>query len=221
MTAHMRSQLVGVREIRNVVLTPTDVEERKVGDTAEFVLRGCASVTGVAYEVTDALGSYMETVERGAFKTTLGENPEVAFLIEHQGLPLASTRAGTMRLWESERGLEVYASLDVSNPMSRQVISGILRGDITEMSYAFRAVLQQWNEDWSERLLRGVNLHRGDVSVVTYGANPATSVDREHDDGDDDGHDGDGDDGDGYEALLLQQQQEEMLGIMVAPEVWG
>lgn len=196
MDKQYRSKLIGVREIRSVALSIDSGEQRGEGDTAEFMFRGCASTTDMAYRVADALGEYKETVAAGAFKTTLAEDPEVAFLIEHQGLPLASTRGGTMKLWESERGLEVEATLDPTNPMSRQVISGIMRGDISEMSYSFRAVKQEWDEEYTERLLRAVNIHRGDVSVVTYGANPHTKIDREHivddedeDEGGYDGHD--------------------------------
>jgi hypothetical protein len=37
-------------------------------------------------------------------------------------------------------------------------------------------VRQEWNEDYTERRLLEVSIHRGDVSVVNYGANPATSA---------------------------------------------
>jgi hypothetical protein len=33
---------------------------------------------------------------------------------------------------------------------------------------------QSWSDDYSERNIEAVNLHRGDVSIVSFGANPAT-----------------------------------------------
>ncbi len=36
---------------------------------------------------------------------------------------------------------------------------------------------QDWNADRTLRTIRGVNLDRGDVSIVNYGASPTTSVD--------------------------------------------
>ena len=114
----------------------------------------------------DYAGEYTEVVVPGAFRITLTESPDVSLLIDHQGLPLANTKAGTMELAESERGLDVVARLDPANPMSKQVISGVTRGDIKEMSFSFRAVLQDWNEDYTYRRLTQLNLHRGDVSVV-------------------------------------------------------
>ena len=53
------------------------------------------------------------------------------------------------------------------------------------MSFAFRVTSQMWSEhpDWegdeySLRTILGVNLHRGDVSAVNYGASEATDIDR-------------------------------------------
>jgi phage head maturation protease len=44
------------------------------------------------------------------------------------------------------------------------------------MSFAFRVTRQQWSPDYDQRDILEVDLHRGDVSVVNFGANPATSV---------------------------------------------
>jgi hypothetical protein len=44
------------------------------------------------------------------------------------------------------------------------------------MSFAFRVIRQKWNPDRTERTLTEVSLADGDVSVVTYPAYPATSV---------------------------------------------
>jgi hypothetical protein len=44
------------------------------------------------------------------------------------------------------------------------------------MSFAFRVIRQKWNDDRTERMLTEVSLADGDVSIVTYPAYPATSV---------------------------------------------
>jgi hypothetical protein len=44
------------------------------------------------------------------------------------------------------------------------------------MSFAFRVIRQKWNDDRTERMLTEVSLSDGDVSIVTYPAYPATSV---------------------------------------------
>jgi hypothetical protein len=50
------------------------------------------------------------------------------------------------------------------------------RGDMDEMSFAFRVKADKWSDDDTERTLTEVSLHKGDVSVVNFGANPATSA---------------------------------------------
>jgi phage head maturation protease len=49
-------------------------------------------------------------------------------------------------------------------------------GSVDEMSFAFRVTRQMWSPDYDQRDILEVDLHRGDVSVVNFGANPATSV---------------------------------------------
>jgi hypothetical protein len=43
------------------------------------------------------------------------------------------------------------------------------------MSFAFRVTRQEWSPDYSQRDITEVNLSKGDVSIVNYGANPHTA----------------------------------------------
>ena len=45
-----------------------------------------------------------------------------------------------------------------------------------EMSFAFRVKAQEWSQDETERRITELSLHKGDVSVVNFGANPATTA---------------------------------------------
>jgi phage head maturation protease len=47
---------------------------------------------------------------------TLSEAPDVVLLLNHEGLPLARTKAGTLTLSEDDRGLHVEADLDPEDP---------------------------------------------------------------------------------------------------------
>jgi phage head maturation protease len=47
---------------------------------------------------------------------------------------------------------------------------------VDEMSFAFRVTRQMWSPDYDQRDILEVDIHRGDVSVVNFGANPATTV---------------------------------------------
>jgi HK97 family phage prohead protease len=96
-------------------------------------------------------------------------------LIGHEGLPLARTSSGSLRLAEDERGLRVDATLEADDPDVQRLLPKVNRGDVSEMSFAFRVVRDTWSEDFDRRQITEINLDRGDVSVVAMGANSATS----------------------------------------------
>ena len=135
-------------------------------------LVGYASTTEKPYD----MGPYDETVARGAFGKTLAENPDVQLTVNHGGLPLARTVSGTMRLSEDRTGLLVDADLDPEDPDVQAVARKIQRGDIDQMSFAFKVTRQAWDDTYTERRILEADLHRGDVSICNQGANPTTSV---------------------------------------------
>ena len=153
-------------------------EERRVGylTNAELRADGDGS-TLVGYAAmfdspSEDLGGFTERIAPGAFKRTLGMDADVRLLFDHEGLPLARSKSGTLELEEDELGLKVEAALDPNSPMARSVISAVQRGDIDQMSFAFRTVTDSWNAERSLRTLEEVQLF--DVSVVTYPAYEAT-----------------------------------------------
>ena len=164
----MSPALLMPEEVRSCA---TRFELRDVG-TSTLSLKGYASVFDTPYEVAGVT----EVVRRGAFRDSLARKPDTALLINHGGIALARTKAGTMRLREDNTGLLVEADLDKSNPLVTQLASAIRRGDMSEMSFAFRDEDPFFNDDYTRRELRRVNIDRGDVSVVNYGASPTTSV---------------------------------------------
>lgn len=111
---------------------------------------------------------WKETVARGAFSKTLADGADVRLLIDHEGVPLARTKSGTMKLVEDDRGLKVEANLDPANPDAARVLSALRRGDLSQMSFAFDAMRDSWSADGKERELQEVRLY--DVSVVTFPA---------------------------------------------------
>jgi HK97 family phage prohead protease len=111
---------------------------------------------------------FTEFVKRGAFSKTLNDGADVRLLIDHEGVPLARSKSGTLALEEDERGLRVEAELDPMNPDAARIMSAMKRGDLSQMSFAFRTVKDNWNNDRSVRELREVQLF--DVSVVTFPA---------------------------------------------------
>jgi HK97 family phage prohead protease len=94
--------------------------------------------------------------------------------INHAGLPLARTKSGTLKLTQDKVGLRVSAELDRSDPDVQAILPKMRRGDLDEMSFAFRVNSQEWSSDYTDRTITEVNLSRGDVSIVSFGANPTT-----------------------------------------------
>ena len=168
-----RGQLNNVREVRQYGIS--DIEVREEGDdTGTVTFSGYASVFNHDYDVYDAFGKFTERLAPGAFTRTLKDNPDVMLLVNHQGLPLARTKSGTLQLSQDNVGLRVSARLDANDPDVRAILPKMRRGDVDEMSFAFRVNDQEWSDDYTDRTITEVNLARGDVSIVSYGANPAT-----------------------------------------------
>ena len=141
-------------------------------DSDDLIFTGYASVFDSPYRVADSRGVYNETVTRGAFSKTLNEQDDVKFLINHDGIPLARTKSKTLELREDEHGLFVKAKLDESNPKVAEIASALKRGDLSEMSFGFHAIKDEFTENGETRTLKELRLL--DVSVVTWPANPAT-----------------------------------------------
>jgi len=158
------------RQTENRSFTFAAVEERNEDDKDTLLFTGYASVFDKPYGVRDQKGQYKETIKQGAVKKTLNEQDDVRFLVNHDGIPLARTSSGTLKLEEDDYGLFVRAELDPTNPTVAEVASAMKRGDLNEMSFAFAAIRDEFNKQGDERNVTEARLF--DVSVVTYPANP-------------------------------------------------
>lgn len=159
-----------VKEIERRTFTVQDVEARQAED-GTMRLRGYAAV----FNDASVPLPFKETIAPGAFRKTLSETPDVRLLINHEGLPLARTKNGTLTLTEDDRGLLIDAQI-ADTTEGRDLYKLVERGDVDQMSFAFRVIRQKWSEDRSTRTLTEVSLADGDVSVVTYPAYPTTTV---------------------------------------------
>lgn len=162
---------------------PLEFRATANGDTLTF--EGYASVTDTPYDVYGgAPYGWTETIARGAFKKTLKEGADIAFLINHEGMTLARTKSGTLRVNEDAKGEHVLADLDARMGPVRDLSIAGERGDVDEMSIGFRVVRDAWfdergepsnNMEGTRREIREINQDKGDVSAVNYGASPTTS----------------------------------------------
>jgi len=138
-----------------------DLEVRVEGDG--MTLRGYAAVFNSPSQPLP----FIETIEPGAFRDSLNSRNDIKLLWNHDtSIVLGSTRAGTLRLAEDERGLYVESSLP-DTQAGRDAVVSIQRGDVTGFSFGFRVPVG--GDVWasaSERVLKRVNLHEVSVGVA-------------------------------------------------------
>jgi hypothetical protein len=144
-------------------------ELREEGDGMTFV--GYAAKFN---SPSEDLGGFVETIEAGAFRRSLRSRNDVKLLVNHDtGRVLASTRSGTMKLYEDEIGLRVEASLPNTTD-GRDMAELLRRGDLNKMSFGFSVIKDSWNNEMTERTLKSVRLF--ETSIVAFPAYAATEA---------------------------------------------
>lgn len=155
------------------------MRERRGGIPAEIRAdESGVKVSGYAAvfnQVVDIGGWFREVVAPGAFRAAVGRD-DVVFLINHDGLPLARTRSGTLTLTEDEHGLKVETTLDSGDPDVQSIVPKMKRGDLDKMSFAFRATKQQWDESQDPPVRTILEAELYDVSIVTTPAYDGTEI---------------------------------------------
>jgi HK97 family phage prohead protease len=149
-----------------------EVEELRMVEGDEPEIMGYAAVFNAASE---DLGGFTEKIQRGAFtKSLLGD--DIRALFNHDpNYVLGRNRSGTLNLEEDEQGLRIRVKVP-NTQWARDLVESIRRGDISQMSFAFRTIKDEWEkvENKTIRTLKEVKLF--DVSPVTYPAYPQTSA---------------------------------------------
>ena len=155
----------------------TEIRDSADGSALHF--HGLASRTEYAYEVWDWFGPYTEIIDAAAFDDTLARDDlDVPLVLGHDSLRrIARTTNGSLTLAATEDGLEVDApALDPGDADVAYIVPKVRGGLIDEMSFAFRIDSGQWSPDYTEYRVMRLDLHRGDVSIVGYGANDGTDA---------------------------------------------
>ena len=152
---------------------------RSEGENMPKEIGGIAAVIN---SVTD-LGYFEEVIERGAFDNALSKEYDIRCLFNHEAeLILGRTLSGTCNVFVNADGnLEYTWVPDYENPTHMSVVRSIMRGDITQSSFAFTIKEQTWSESekygsMGKRTIKVIeDLY--DVSPVTYPAYADTEAD--------------------------------------------
>ena len=143
--------------------------ELRVDDEVE----GITGYAAVFNKYSEDLGFFKEKIQPGAFSKTIQEN-DVRALINHDpNLIIGRTKNKTLKLWEDDKGLGFDVKLPDTS-YANDLKESISRKDITQNSFGFQTIQDEWSQDGKRRTLLEVKLF--DVSPVVFPAYPQTSV---------------------------------------------
>jgi HK97 family phage prohead protease len=149
-----------------------------VADVASsgLIFEGIASVVERGYSMWDMFGEYEEIVSRSAFDASLTRDDlDTPLVLGHDQMRrIARTTNNTLELSMTDEGLKVRAQLDAEDPDVAYISPKLRAGLIDEMSFGFRIDSGTWSPDYEQYRINAADIHRGDVSIVGWGANPYT-----------------------------------------------
>jgi len=160
-------------------MSASAVMEFRDADSGGLNFHGLASAYERGYVMHDTFGEYTEVVTAGAGALSLARaDLDVPLVLQHDSMRrIARTSNGTLALRETDTGLEVEAlNLDGSDVDVAYIAPKIRSGLIDEMSFMFRIKRGTWSPDYTEYRIDEYDIHRGDVAIVGYGANPFTAT---------------------------------------------
>lgn len=150
----------------------SNIEIREEGEGKR--LKGHAAVFN---EWANIGGWFEERIIPGAFKDSIKEDDVRALFNHDANFVLGRNTAGTLSMAEDKTGLAV----DIDPPdtqFASDLMTSIGRGDINQMSFAFRVIEEKWiaGEDKELDKREIIKAQLFDVSPVTYPAYTGTDI---------------------------------------------
>jgi HK97 family phage prohead protease len=157
------------REVRTYIAT---LEQRNVEGDDRKKLHGHAAL----FNRSADMGRFDEQIAPGTFSESITVDDVRALWNHNSDYVLGRTKAGTLRVWEDEDGLAF--EIDPPNTQwARDLQISIDRGDVSQMSFGFYVLEQEWQERDGERDLRTIKkVQLWEVSPVTFPAYANTDV---------------------------------------------
>jgi HK97 family phage prohead protease len=148
------------------------LDEFRVADDGKLI--GHAAVFG---KDSEEMWGFVERVAPGTFAETIKQDDIRALFNHDPNIVLGRNKAGTLKLSEDPIGLASQIE-PPDTSAARDLAVSIRRGDISQMSFGFTVLEDEWKfdreNDMSFRTLTKVRLY--DVSPVTFPAYPDTDV---------------------------------------------
>jgi hypothetical protein len=141
---------------------------------AKKKIQGYAAVFNAEAEI---MPGFREIVRPGAFTRTLRQADIRALLNHDPNFVLGRNKAGTLKLWEDDKGLG-YRIDPPATSFANDLLESIGRGDVSQSSFGFRVVKDRWTEGLEKKTLMRelLEVKLYDVSPVTFAAYAQTEV---------------------------------------------
>lgn len=136
------------------------------------------SGTGIVYNQLSVViwGMFREQISPGAFTESMAKR-DVRFLWNHNtDYPLGRTGNGTLRLSEDDQGIG-FENDPPATSWGNDAVTSLRRGDVTQTSFGFVTLEDDWSLDTNEQLIR--TIRKGElweISPVVFPAYPQTEV---------------------------------------------
>lgn len=164
----------------------TKVETREADDGTPSLV-GYASTYDDPYDIGTPIDEggwgWTEIIAQGAAAKSIQENDDVYLFFDHDGLPLSATKDKTLTLSEDAIGLRSDGVVDARSQYSMEVYHRVQQRKLDRMSFAFQVIRERWEdrdgneESWMTAPVRRIlEVKLFDTSVVSFPANPSTSV---------------------------------------------
>lgn len=158
---------------RRIVTAPLEVRSATNGST---LLVGYAAVFNREAVIA---GLFREQIAPGAFTAAIKEDDVRAMYNHDPAYVLGRNTAGTLALSEDRTGLRYEVIINTDDPLAMSVLAKVKRGDVSQSSFGFQLVREQWTkpEDRADLPLRTILEARlFDVSPVAFPAYEDTSA---------------------------------------------
>ncbi len=157
------------------------VQRADMSSSGDMSVSGYVNMTNQLSHELGFTDKFVEKISPGAFTRAINRSVnngnDIDFLAEHDdSLVLASTKNGTLSLSEDETGLYMEARI-INTSTGRDYYEMIKSGIITNMSFGFYAVEDDWRAVRSDLYERTVNeLELFEVSAVRRPAYAASTI---------------------------------------------
>jgi HK97 family phage prohead protease len=157
-----------------------NVERRALAECRAEASDNGRKIRGYAIKfnaLSQDLGGFKEYIAPDAVDRTLSEGLDVRALVDHDsGKVIGRTRAGTLMLRKDSQGLKIEIDPDEEISYAKDIMRAVSRGDVSGMSFGFRALEDEWNYDGKTPIRTVTDMRISEVSIVTFPAYQQTDV---------------------------------------------